>query len=68
MTLWVYGGNLDFGEALRRHVLEKVEAMVARCEVASRVGAGLVNVVCRRRDGAIGWLDPQASRDPPGAA
>ena len=31
-------------------------------------GSGRVNVVYRRRDGAIGWLDPQASRDPPGAA
>ena len=30
--------------------------------------SGRVNVVYRRRDGAIGWLDPQASRDPPGAA
>jgi hypothetical protein len=26
------------------------------------------NVVCRRRNRAIGWLDPQASREPPGAA
>src|SRR5277367_3491933 len=31
-------------------------------------GSGRVNIVYRRRDGAIGWLDPQASRDPPGAA
>ena len=30
--------------------------------------SGRVNIVYRRRDGAIGWLDPQASRDPPGAA
>jgi ribosomal subunit interface protein len=31
-------------------------------------GSGRVNIVYRRRDGAIGWLDPQASRDPPGGA
>ena len=31
-------------------------------------GSDRVNVVHRRRDGAIGWLVPQASRDPPGAA
>ena len=30
MTLRVSGKNLDIGEALRQHVLEKVEAMVAR--------------------------------------
>lgn len=30
MTLRVSGKNLDIGEALRRHVLEKVEATVAR--------------------------------------
>jgi ribosomal subunit interface protein len=30
-------------------------------------GSGRVNIVYRRRDGAIGWLDPQASRDSPGA-
>ena len=27
-------------------------------------GSGRVNVVYRRRDGAIGWLDPQAPREP----
>lgn len=31
-------------------------------------GSGRVNIVYRRGDGAIGWLDPQASRDPPGGA
>src|SRR5271156_97806 len=36
--------------------------------VFQHAGSGRVNVVYRRRDGAIGWLDPQASRDPPGAA
>lgn len=30
MTLRVSGKNLDIGESLRQHVLEKVEAMVAR--------------------------------------
>ena len=30
-------------------------------------GSGRVNVVYRRRDGAIGWLDPQAPREPPRA-
>ena len=30
MTLRVSGKNLDIGEALRRHVVEKVEATVAR--------------------------------------
>ena len=30
MTLRVSGKNLDIGESLRRHVLEKVEAVVAR--------------------------------------
>src|ERR1700730_241593 len=30
MTLRVSGKNLDIGEALRQHVLEKVEATVAR--------------------------------------
>ena len=29
MTLRVSGKNLDIGESLRQHVLEKVEAMVA---------------------------------------
>ena len=29
MTLRVSGKNLDIGEALRQHVVEKVEAMVA---------------------------------------
>jgi ribosomal subunit interface protein len=36
--------------------------------VFQHAGSGRVNVVYRRRDGAIGWLDPQAARDPPGAA
>ncbi len=36
--------------------------------VFQHAGSGRVNVVYRRRDGAIGWLDPQASRDPPGTA
>jgi ribosomal subunit interface protein len=36
--------------------------------VFQHAGTGRVNVVYRRRDGAIGWLDPQASRNPPGAA
>ena len=36
--------------------------------VFQHAGSGRVNIVYRRRDGAIGWLDPQASRDPPGAA
>jgi ribosomal subunit interface protein len=36
--------------------------------IFQHAGSGRVNVVYRRRDGAIGWLDPQASRDPPGAA
>ena len=58
MTLRVHGRNLDPGEALRPHVSG---------EVANRFG-GRVNGVDQRRDGAMGWLDPQASRDPPGAA
>jgi ribosomal subunit interface protein len=36
--------------------------------VFQHAGSGRVNVVYRRRDGAIGWLDPQASHDPPDAA
>jgi ribosomal subunit interface protein len=36
--------------------------------VFQHAGSGRVNVVYRRRDGAIGWLDPHASRDSPGAA
>ena len=36
--------------------------------VFQHAGSGRVNVVYRRGDGAIGWIDPQASRDPPGAA
>jgi hypothetical protein len=40
----------------------------AQVVVFQHAGSGRVNVVYRRRDGAIGWLDPQASRDPPGAA
>jgi ribosomal subunit interface protein len=35
--------------------------------IFQHAGSGRVNIVYRRRDGAIGWLDPQASRDPPGA-
>jgi ribosomal subunit interface protein len=31
-------------------------------------GSGRVNVVYRRRDGAIGWLDPHAPREPARAA
>jgi ribosomal subunit interface protein len=157
MTVRVSGKNLDIGEALRRHVLEKVEATVAhyfsgsvsghvvmtregsgyRSDCTLRLSSGLslhaegraqvenyliespreeeeeptegfdpvvvaegtedlkslsvasavaeldlsgapvivfqhassgrVNVVYRRRDGAIGWLDPQAPREPPRA-
>lgn len=36
--------------------------------VFQHAGSGRVNVVYRRRDGAIGWLDPQAPRQPPRAA
>ncbi|MGH6797189.1 MAG: ribosome hibernation-promoting factor, HPF/YfiA family [Roseiarcus sp.] len=36
--------------------------------VFQHAGSGRVNVVYRRRDGAIGWLDPQTPREPPGAA
>jgi ribosomal subunit interface protein len=36
--------------------------------VFQHAGSGRVNVVYRRRDGAIGWLDPQAPREPPRAA
>ena len=36
--------------------------------VFQHAGSGRVNVVYRRRDGAIGWLDPQALREPRGAA
>jgi ribosomal subunit interface protein len=36
--------------------------------VFEHAGSGRVNVVYRRRDGAIGWLDPQAPREPPRAA
>ena len=32
--------------------------------VFQHAGSGRVNVVYRRRDGAIGWLDPQAPREP----
>ena len=35
--------------------------------VFQHAGSGRVNVVYRRRDGAIGWLDPQARRESPGA-
>ena len=49
MTLRVSGKNLDIGESLRQHVLEKVEAMVARYfngtvsghVVIAREGSGL---------------------------
>src|ERR1700749_1632169 len=41
MTLRVSGKNLDIGEALRQHVLEKVEATVARYFCGS-VGGGVV--------------------------
>jgi ribosomal subunit interface protein len=36
--------------------------------VFRHAGSGRVNVVYRRRDGAIGWLDPQAPRAPSRAA
>jgi ribosomal subunit interface protein len=36
--------------------------------VFQHAGSGRVNVVYRRRDGAIGWLDPQTPREPPCAA
>ena len=36
--------------------------------VFQHAGSGRVNVVYRRRDGAIGWLDPQAPREPSRAA
>jgi ribosomal subunit interface protein len=36
--------------------------------VFQHAGSGRVNVVYRRRDGAIGWLDAQAPREPPRAA
>src|ERR1700692_2653982 len=32
--------------------------------VFQHAGSGRMNVVYRRRDGAIGWLDPQAPREP----
>ena len=32
--------------------------------VFSHAGSGRVNVVYRRRDGAIGWVDPQTPREP----
>ena len=35
--------------------------------VFQHAGSGRVNIVYRRRDGAIGWLDPQAPRNPPRA-
>jgi ribosomal subunit interface protein len=35
--------------------------------VFQHASSGRVNVVYRRRDGAIGWLDPQAPREPPRA-
>jgi len=36
--------------------------------VFQHAGSGRVNVVYRRRDGAIGWLDAQAPREPTRAA
>ena len=36
--------------------------------VFQHAGSGRVNVVYRRRDGAIGWLDPQDPREPRDAA
>jgi ribosomal subunit interface protein len=36
--------------------------------VFQHAGSGRVNVVYRRRDGAIGWLDPHAAREPSRAA
>ena len=36
--------------------------------VFQHAGSGRVNVVYRRRDGAIGWLDPHAAREPSHAA
>src|SRR5580693_243569 len=36
--------------------------------VFQHAGSGRVNVVYRRRDGAIGWLDPRAPREPSRAA
>lgn len=36
--------------------------------VFQHAGSGRVNIVYRRRDGAIGWLDPQAPREPTRAA
>src|SRR5271166_5659442 len=33
--------------------------------VFAHAGSGRVNIVYRRRDGAIGWLDPRAPREPP---
>ena len=35
--------------------------------VFQHAGSGRVNIVYRRRDGAIGWLDPQAPRISPRA-
>jgi ribosome hibernation promoting factor len=35
--------------------------------VFQHAGSGRVNIVYRRRDGAIGWVDPQAPRNPPRA-
>jgi ribosomal subunit interface protein len=36
--------------------------------VFQHAGSGRVNIVYRRQDGAIGWLDPQAPREPSRAA
>jgi ribosomal subunit interface protein len=36
--------------------------------VFQHAGSGRVNVVYRRRDGAIGWIDPHAAREPSRAA
>ena len=59
MTLRVSGKNLDIGEALRQHVQEKVEAMVAHyfngsvgghvvTRVGLRLGLPMVAVDLRR--------------------
>ena len=52
MTLRVSGKNLDIGEALRQHVLEKVEGMVARY-FAGTVGG---HVVIAREGSGIGRI------------
>ena len=47
MTLRVSGKNLDIGEALRQHVLEKVEATVARY-----IGGSVSGYVVMTREGS----------------